>query len=447
MNSTPTKKKCPDPYQVMRQGKLGLLRVPLDDYLPKTKGYTLPSDCMNMDDQALKKAFVNAPICEILRRTGPSFSVSNAVGKSNAITSPSVSTSAPSPLLTGANTAGAGDEQVVTVRIFKIDIVHRKEERKERTWGIVLTSSQLLWFRDTNWCHALKNQIQVQAGDWTSHPWGSYTTIQPAITSFHPDDITNLAEAFAVQSAEVPWRKPHSLEIYFDYDGHRRHYTVQARSHQDMIDWINKINVCSAYRWAGIRKVDVFAQEQQTLFEHIATSSSHSGDTSTGTTESTDLGLLKAVQDYLLALKARIAQVSKVYHDTKATLDAQVAMVRHLRILCPLQKATREIIEASTALLGQRMATAQLEWGQAQLRKRILCSDLQAAQQVGVKQWLVAHWDPIGSSCTVPSTPPSLSQLGSLSNQQRPSTSPTSTSADETACTSLLRRSSCPIDT
>lgn len=423
-SSSSVSKKVPDPYKVMQQGRTEALRITVGNNLSDLRTFGQIPPSLVLDEHhhlELKQAFTNAPICEVATNN-LSHAHSDNPGRKPVVAGgladlPSKQRDAAVPL------------ETISFRVTKIGVLQRKYGKKFRSIGVILTSTQLLWFRDTEWTESLEDRIRASLDHSTGTlaPNGTKNVrVTPLLQNFRPNEISNLAPAFAVVQEEEPC----SFHLHLENGGQQCRYLIKASDPESMEDWIRKINYCSVYRWCGIRKVDRYLADQQILLHRIqsqdettslypastidesqgrsssirsATPSRMSSKTpflshTTSPTES-DLKdapwgsskLYAAVNEYDADLIAWITLAQGSRDRSEATMLERIRLARHLQLSTPLPKHTRDRLEARATDVVKDLVAARLEWLQAKYRLGVLEYDLITAHQAGVDGWLKTY--------------------------------------------------------
>ena len=73
----------------------------------------------------------------------------------------------------------------------------RKSTRKSKSWSVILTGTQLLFFKDPFWAAQLLEHIQNTKRNDRGH------LVLPTMGSFVPDEVVPLKDAVAVHDNEV----------------------------------------------------------------------------------------------------------------------------------------------------------------------------------------------------------------------------------------------------
>lgn len=156
-----------------------------------TNPYSYEGTAGPWDEEDLQRAFAKASTIEVgavdNNRSTPFFGIS--VG------------GAASPLVSGLGslpeilpTTG----EIWTLKVTKVGLLNRKDDfleggkkatyRKWKVWSVILTGSQLLFFRDPSWATTLLAQSETSDGQ----------IIFPQTSIFKPDELLSVKDAIAV---------------------------------------------------------------------------------------------------------------------------------------------------------------------------------------------------------------------------------------------------------
>lgn len=173
------------------QNLLGPLRVNVEAYVPTDNPYSYEGTAGPWDESVLQRAFAKASEIEVgttdSNRVPPLFSIVIGGGS----TSPA-GTLGPHP--DASHSVGQG----WTLKVTKVGILNRKDDvlgggkkapnRKWKAWSVILTGSQLLFFRDLSWSTSLLGQSESSDG----------RVIYPHSIVFKPDELLSVKDAIAV---------------------------------------------------------------------------------------------------------------------------------------------------------------------------------------------------------------------------------------------------------
>jgi hypothetical protein len=156
----------------------------VDDYVPMENPYSYEGTAGSWDEAQLRFAFAKPGEMEVGSADYGLVSPFFGLGMGG------------SPL--GNIGASLPSSAVWTLKVTKVGLLNRKDDileggkkalnRKWKSWGVVLTGSQLLFFRDTSWSTSMLNQTVPSNGH----------VIFPQQTVFKPDEVLSVRDAVAV---------------------------------------------------------------------------------------------------------------------------------------------------------------------------------------------------------------------------------------------------------
>ena len=172
------------------QDLLGPLRVDVERYIPLENPYTYEGTNGPWNEQELHCAFVRAKVLEInspiTDRPPTLFTLSPSDNPGTSISNANDFPSVPS---------SKGETR--NLKITKYGLLNRKDDiseggkktmnRKWKSWSVVLTGSQLLFFRDSTWTSTLQT---LSTDSPTHHAIPS--------TILRPDELFSLKDSIAV---------------------------------------------------------------------------------------------------------------------------------------------------------------------------------------------------------------------------------------------------------
>ncbi|KAL0950980.1 hypothetical protein HGRIS_007727 [Hohenbuehelia grisea] len=267
-NGVPARSNKVDPYYLITNNLLDPLRVNMEVHVPLTNPYSFEGTSGPWNEDVLQRAFAKATVLEVgavdHTRASPFFGLS--VG------------GAPSPLL---GNMGAIPEvyfpssnEVWTLKVAKVGLLQRKDDvlhggkkstnRKWRPLSVILTGSQLLFFRDPSWATALAARTEQTDGQ----------IIFPQATIFKPDELLSVKGAVAVYDKSYT-RHEHTLRLAMS-DG--RQFLLRMSDEKELNDWIACINYASAFKSAGVRMRALAMSGKDVQLTGVAAAASHLHD-------------------------------------------------------------------------------------------------------------------------------------------------------------------------
>ncbi|KAK0481886.1 hypothetical protein IW261DRAFT_1472874 [Armillaria novae-zelandiae] len=254
-----------DPYYLISNNLLSALRVDVERYIPTSHPYIWEGTNGRWDDDELRSVFANATAVEIVldnRLSPPFFGMgsppSPLIGPLGGLPD--------SPYLTG---------EIYTLRVSKAGVLSRKDDtleggkksthRKWRPMSVILTGSQLLFFRDLTWANTLV---------CSSDPSSGNQVIYPQATVFNPDESISVKDCIAVW--DESYTKHSNVFRFVMQDG--RQFLLQALDDKDLNEWISRINYASSFKSAGVRIRPMGMSRKDVKLTGVAAATSHLHD-------------------------------------------------------------------------------------------------------------------------------------------------------------------------
>lgn len=160
----------------------------MDDYVPMENPYAYEGTAGPWDEAQLRFAFAKAGEMEVNCADHGLMSPFFGLGMGGGSPSPLGSAGMPSE----------SSSDVWTLKVTKVGLLNRKDDileggkkasnRKWKLWSVVLTGSQLLFFRDSSWSTTMLAQTVPSDGH----------VIFPQQAMFKPDEVLSVKNAVAV---------------------------------------------------------------------------------------------------------------------------------------------------------------------------------------------------------------------------------------------------------
>lgn len=171
------------------QNILGPLRVDVEEYVPLEKRYSYKGNSTTWNEKSMHEAFLNAGIIEVggaERRMSTMFTrnIGGFGTTHSSFHQPSGSANSPQRV-SALTVAKAG---LFNRRDTTLDIGKRAKTGKWRSWSVVLTNSQLLFFRDHSWATSLQEQMKHRDG----------RALIPPVPLLKPDEVLSLKDSIAL---------------------------------------------------------------------------------------------------------------------------------------------------------------------------------------------------------------------------------------------------------
>lgn len=365
-----------DAYLLIKQGRLSQFHPSIEHVIPEDDPYSYTGTEGFLDVPTLARAYMSAPSIEIAAQRRPSAGAPSVSGGSGTWQGPEYSGNA----IGGSSSARDADEPSVTLRVFKVGIINRKDDvtdkgkKQSRKWkacGMILSSSQLLFFRDLVWIDALHAQIgeQLAAADPEERKQG--ILISPRITNFRPDGVLSLGDAIAVKDESYDKHK-NVLRLIGTQGTTQHEYLFQARDETDMNEWIAGINFCACFRAVGVRVTNLDA------FALSSARGGSSGGDAHSTAAAVDAEFLRArVAARKRELVPRLDEVTRTLERHASELAELLRLARHFAIMTPFQRTTKERIELAAVPLAARIRQLRVLVAKFECRRFVLATEVQ----------------------------------------------------------------------
>lgn len=252
-----------DVYDLIVGGQLGTLRVDVERVIPANSPYSCMGTRPFLDVDRMQWAFANAHPLQFVR---------NRAGRRKSVQQ---------PMSVGDPSALALKEDTTTLKVTKVGLISRKDDspvtgkragaRKWKSWSVILTGSQLLFFKDTIWALTLVEQIR--AARKSSDP-----TSAPRMTSFQPDEVLSVKDCVAIFDREYTGT-PHTFRFVMP---NSREFLMQATDENQMNEWLSLINYASTFKTAGIRMRAAGLDSGEAVKAGTAAAEMHRHDLETG---------------------------------------------------------------------------------------------------------------------------------------------------------------------
>ena len=343
-SSTDNVRSPVDPYALILDQKLEVLRPPLKDVMNTEDSYSCTGTMPSLDASHLHEAFHKAAVLQIVSAR-----------------------SRPDAFLSQATISNPAEAQVglVDIKAAKVGLLWRKEPKKKKTrspwqeWGALLTGSQLYFFRDVAWIKSLMYQYEAhhkaESGD---RP----VTFKPPLSSFQPDALLSMDDTVALLDAGYK-RHKHAF-LFIKHGGFEEVFL--ANSEEDMNDWIAKINYAASFRTIGVPmrgfvganhhgQRPILGRNRSGTSEKSHTLPTDGRNQQGGQNDQELEGEIRAYRRQVMG--AKIGEANNKLISMQKELDNLLRNARHLQLCTPLQGKTREAL----VLAAGRMA-AQLKW-------------------------------------------------------------------------------------
>jgi hypothetical protein len=357
-----------DPYTLIFDNKLDVLRPNLKDIMHLDEHYSYLGTAQSLNLQDLQKTFFKTGILQIV----------SARSRPDAFINMSDRT------LSNPEEAHPG---IVDIKITKVGILWRKDTKKKKTrspwqeWGAILTGAQLYFFRNVGWIKNLMHQLEVHVKQ--GHD-GIPVIFKPPLEQFKPDALMSTNDAVAL--LDSTYKKHKHAFLLVRHGGFEE--TFLAEDEVEMNDWLAKLNYAAAFRTSGVRMRGVVGghyEGQRTRGIRRLDSDggmARSVQTPTGEVTIVSGGIdTKMAEDILAARREimlqKISEAEGKLALAQKQLDDILRNARHLQILAPIQPKTREQILLAAARMEAKLKWIRIEIWRLKCHRDILRLDLE----------------------------------------------------------------------
>lgn len=285
------------------------------------------------------------------------------------------------------------DPGLVDIQITKIGILRRKEQKKAgskpvyREWGVMLTPSQILFFKNIAWVKHYMHQVRDHIG---SEP----LILDPPVHNYSPDTYMLTSDTVAIYDSSAS-KKANSL-CFLGRGGEQTH--LIASSEEELNDWIAKINYAAAFHTIGVRIRGTSELPDQPGSAKNRVQRHASGSTISTLGGGSTASVVQVVAARQNLLREKIAEMEKVLEQKAEHVARLRQQGRNLCTLTPLLPRTRASVISAAGSLSAKVTWARMEHIKTQCHRDILAKDLELETVPGAS---------IYTAPVRPGTPPS----------------------------------------
>lgn len=352
-----------DPYTLILDNKLDVLRPSLKDVVNTEDIYSSTGTVPNLDMDHLFSAFHKSGILQIVSaRSRPDAFMTQAT-----ITNPAE--------------AQAG---LVDIRAAKVGLLWRKDPKKKKArspwqeWGAILTSSQLYFFRDVHWVKNLMFQHENHAKLGNNAP---ALVFQPPLTDFAPDALMSMEDAVAL--LDTSYKKHKHAFTFIKHGGFEEVFLAQDEV--DMNDWIARLNYAATFRTIGVRmrgQIGPIADSQRQPFSRGESSAStRTLNNGSGDVQIQSRKIDSAQAQEIMAYRRqimndKIEDADQRLNVAQKELDNLLRNARHLLVLSPIQQKSREALVLAAGRMSAKLKWMRVEMWRTRCHREIVKLDL-----------------------------------------------------------------------
>ncbi|KAF2086503.1 hypothetical protein K490DRAFT_44119 [Saccharata proteae CBS 121410] len=352
-----------DPYTLILENKLNILRPPIRDVMQLEDPYSYRGTAQSLDMNALHRSFARYGVIQIVSaRSRP-----EAFMTASTIDNP--------------DTSQAG---VVEMPVTKVGILWRKDTKKKaarspwQEWGAVLTRSGLSFFKNSAWAKALMHQYEQHQ----KQGHGSPVVFKPAMTEFKADHMVPMDHCVAAM--DTTYKKHKHAFVIFAKGGAEEIFL--ADSEGDMNDWLAKVNYTAAFESSGIRPRGLLGGNYEgqrnrgiRRLESSQSTRSIQGPTGEVTIQSGKIDNHLAQQIATARrenIRIRVSEAEDKLGAAIKQLDSRLRDARHLQVMAPIQPRTREHVVHAAGKMAARLKWIHIEICRMKCHRDILLMDL-----------------------------------------------------------------------
>ncbi|KAI1336170.1 hypothetical protein F5Y15DRAFT_214276 [Xylariaceae sp. FL0016] len=339
-----------DPYTLILDGKLDILRPPLKDQIPLEEHYSYLGTANRLNLKELQRTFFKTGVLQIVS-----------------------SRSRPDAFMTEKtqNNPQEAHPGIVDIKVTKVGLLWRKDAKKTRTrspwqeWGAILTGAQLYFFRNTAWIKNLMHQYETHVK--SGHD-GVPLIFNPPLEHFKPDALMSTEGAVALW--DTTYKKHKNAFVYVRHGGLEE--VLLAQAEDDRNDWLAKLNYAAAFRTSGVRMRGVIGGNYEGQSRRALRRLDNSDATQMVQTPTGDVTITRSKIDHQMArdilvarrdfMRAKIEEAEDKLQVAQKQLDNQLRNARHLLLLAPIQERTREQVRG-----GASKVIAHLKWSRTEI--------------------------------------------------------------------------------
>ncbi|KAI0515343.1 hypothetical protein F5B22DRAFT_184348 [Xylaria bambusicola] len=353
-----------DPYTLILDSKLDILRPPLRDQIPLEEHYSYLGTANRLNLKELQKTFFKTGILQIISAR-----------------------SRPDAFMTEKtqNNPNAAHPGIVDIKVTKVGLLWRKEATKRRTrspwqeWGAILTGAQLYFFRNAGW---VKNLLHQHEAHVRSGQDGVPLIFKPPLEHFKPDALMSTEGAVALWDSN--YKRHKNAFVYVRHGGLEE--VLLAQSEEDRNDWLAKLNYAAAFKTTGVRMRGVVGGNYEGQSRRAIRRLDSAGVTQLIQTPTGEVAINRSkidhqmARDILLArrimMRQKIEEAEEKLEIAQKSLETQLRNARHLLVLAPIQERTREQVCNGAAKIIAQLRWSRIEFWRLKCHRDILATDL-----------------------------------------------------------------------
>jgi hypothetical protein len=361
-----------DPYTLILEGKLDVLRPTIKDVMNIDDPYNYLGTAATLDTKNVYKSFTRYGVIQIVSsRSRPEAFMSEAAQEN--------------PLGTSVG--------IVEMPVTKVGVLWRKGTKRKKArspwqeWGAVLTRSGLSFFKNSSWTKSLMQQHEQHLKRGEIGP----VLFQPPLEDFKQDHIIPMDGA--VSLVDNTYKKHKNAFVVYSKAGEE---TFLADSEKDLNEWLGVLNYTAAFETMGVRSRGMIGglyegQKNGGIRRLESSSSIKSIPTATGevTIQSGRIDnhfALQMMNARRETMQIRISDSEEKLAQSIKELEARLRDARHLQILAPIQPKSRDQVIHAAGRLSAKLKWARIEIWRMKCHRDILAHELEDEKQTAAEQ-------------------------------------------------------------
>ncbi|EEB06933.1 guanyl-nucleotide exchange factor Sec74 [Schizosaccharomyces japonicus yFS275] len=324
---------------------------------------------------------------------------------------------------------------IVHVKVFKVGVLLQRDlKRKDifasfREWGLMLTSSQLMFFRSVSKCNELLEQQRkhdMLARDTDSASQHSDPLIfEPPVESLNADYVVPLSNLIAYTD-NSNGKRDHCFNVLRNKN---EQFVLAAESDEEMNDWISRLNYVSAFATAGINlrgpcpKGEMSPVDSVSMSMSMSIGSMASSDTQeilARVSHEDGMELLRCSSYRTKTLQQRIKKLEVQLAECARVETVQRRNTYNLTCMMPVQSRTRNRLIHAASSLAHRMHQQMLHKARLERYLCVLRADLELDREF---MDCLHNFFPERNSLPPESSSPNIAAAHDYANQLRRSLS------------------------
>lgn len=293
--------------------------------------------------------------------------------------------------ITNPNEAHPG---IVEIKVAMIGTVWRKDAKKKKgrspwqEWGVLLTPSQLYFFKNAGWIKGLAHQFETHQRHGQQL---ARLVLKPQLEEFKPDASVRVDSAVALIDTNYKKHKNAFILVRHGKPSEDRQEdyfeeVLLADNEAEMISWLMKINYAAAFMTTniGMRPLSTPNRDDQDrpeLHRREYKASFESAQIPSHNLSSQNGDSMSAARSHAMTQRVSLTDIAIV--KAQERLEENLKSARHLQILVPFPPKTRSDLLAVGARMAYRVKKSRFELCRLKCQRDILEKDLQ--EELGLK--------------------------------------------------------------